>query len=59
MVQEIMGVTLLDSLQQNKATDWNHSKISYRNWIITKIVIWTNLNAQSVCTYQIWILLIL
>jgi hypothetical protein len=24
-----------------------------------RIVIWTNLNAQSVCTYQIWVFLIL
>jgi hypothetical protein len=39
--------------------NWIHSKICYRIWIITKIVIWTSLNAQSVCMYQIWNFLIL
>jgi hypothetical protein len=39
--------------------NWNHSKISYRIQTMFRIVIWIDLNAQSVCTYQIWIFLIL
>jgi hypothetical protein len=39
--------------------NWNHSKISYRIQFMIRLVIWIDLNAQSVCTYQIWIFLIL
>jgi hypothetical protein len=39
--------------------NWNHSKIGYRIQTMIRIVIWIDLNAQSVCTYQIWIFLIL
>jgi hypothetical protein len=34
-------------------------KIDYRIQIMFKLVIWIDLNAQSVCTYQLWIFLIL
>jgi hypothetical protein len=33
--------------------------MSYRIQIMFKLVIWIDLNAQSVCTFQIWIFLIL
>jgi hypothetical protein len=39
--------------------NWIHSKINFRTQNMIKLVIWTDLNAQSVCTYQLWCLLIL
>jgi hypothetical protein len=39
--------------------NWIHSKINFRTQIMIIIVIWIDLNAQSVCTYQLWCFLIL
>jgi hypothetical protein len=39
--------------------NWNHPKIYFRTQIMIKLVFWTNLNAQSVCKYQLWCFLIL
>jgi hypothetical protein len=38
---------------------WIHSEINSKTQIMIKLVIWMNLNAQSVYTYQIWCFLIL
>jgi hypothetical protein len=39
--------------------NWIHLKIIFRTQIMIKLVIWMNLNAQSVCMYQLWCFLIL
>jgi hypothetical protein len=39
--------------------NWIHSKINFRTQVMIKLVIWIDLNAQSVCTYQHWCFLIL
>jgi hypothetical protein len=39
--------------------NWNHSKIGYRIQTMIRIVIWMDLNVQSVCTCQVWKFLVL